>query len=199
MSFNKWYINFKTKSIAWRSKYFKPFLKLLVKLKITPNGLTVFRLLFVFPLTYYFYLGNLWGVLIVYLLFWLLDLFDGSLARYLNKQNDKGRFIDSVVDNFMYAFLILGFIYIGSGIVWLLAYNILIEITAQILATIKKRAGQPSDWIISVTPDIPYFKSLAHLFLILFLFEINIINPGFAFLNIWLSLTALYYLWKIKK
>jgi phosphatidylglycerophosphate synthase len=199
MGFNNWYKNFKKDSINWRAKYFRSVLKLMAKLKITPNGITCFRLLFIFPLAYCFYLENLWGVLVFYLLFWLFDLLDGALARYLNIQSDKGRFLDSVVDNFMYAFLILGFIYLESAIVWLLAYNILIEITAQVLATIKKRAGQPSDWLIKVTPDIPYFKSLAHLLLILYLFNLDILNIGFVFLNIWLTVTVFYYFKSIKK
>lgn len=199
MGFGNWYTNFKKDSQDWRAKYFRPILKLLVKLKVTPNKLTTFRLIFVFPLAYYFYLNNLWGVLVVYLLFWLLDLFDGALARYLNTQNDKGRFFDSVVDNFMYGFLILGFIYLQAAWVWLLAYNILLELTVQVLATIKKRAGQPSDWLIKVTPDAPYFKTLAHAGLFLFFLGYDYLNIIFIVLNIWLTLTAFYYFVAIQK
>jgi len=199
MGFASWYKNFKKNSINWRAKYFKPILKLLVKIKVTPNGITCFRLLFIFPLAYCFYANNLWGVLIFYLLFWILDLFDGALARYMNIESDKGRFIDSVVDNFMYGFLLLGFIYWQTALVWLLAYNILIEFITQLLATIKKRSKTPSDWIIKVTPDIPYFKTISHVFLLIYLFGYNLLNPGYLVLNIWLTLTACYYLWQIKK
>jgi len=199
MSFSNWYTKYKKDSYKWRAKYFAPVLKLLTKLGCTANKVTVFRLIFVLPIAYCFYIEYLWAVLFFYLIFWLLDLVDGSLARYQQKEHDKGRFLDSVVDNFMYSFAIIGFIYLESAIVWLLAANILLELTAQILATIKKRRGQPSDWLISVTPDIPYFKSLAHAGLLLFVFGINILNPLFIFLNIWLSLTALYYFCKIRK
>ena len=199
MGFERSYQKFKKFTYKWRAINFLPLLKLLAKSKITPNKITSFRLLFIFPLAYYFYLENLWGVLIFYLLFWFLDLIDGALARYLHVQSDKGRFLDSVVDNFMYSFLILGFIYLEVAWTWLLAYNILIELTVQLLATIKKRVGQPSDWLISVTPNLPYFKSLAHVALIIYLVGYNILNPVFLILNIWLTITSLYYFWAIRK
>ncbi|MBD3360003.1 MAG: hypothetical protein GF365_04845, partial [Candidatus Buchananbacteria bacterium] len=190
MGFNDWYKKFKKDSVQWRAKYFKPALVLLTKLKIKPDDITVFRLLLVFPLAYFFYLENLWGVFLVYVLFWLLDLLDGALARYLNLQHDKGRFLDSVVDNFMYAFLMLGFIYLQAAWVWLLAYNILIELFTQLLATIHKRINTPTDWLIKITPDIPYFKSFSHLALLIYWLGYNILNPFYLILNIWLTLTA---------
>jgi len=191
------YQRFKKFSTKWRAINFLPFLKLLAKLKMTPNKITVFRLFFVLPLAYCFYAGNLLGVLIWYLIFWFLDLIDGALARYLKIQSDKGRFLDSVVDNFMYCFLILGFIYLAAVKVWLLACNIVLELFAQLLATIYKRAGQPSDWLINVQPDLPYFKTLAHTALLLYFFNINILLPAFWFINIVLTITALYYFIKI--
>ncbi|HDQ23139.1 MAG TPA: CDP-alcohol phosphatidyltransferase family protein [Candidatus Uhrbacteria bacterium] len=199
MGFAIWYQNFKKNSYDFRAKYFKPFLKILARLKITPNKITISRLVFVFPLAYYFYLGNLFGVLIFYLLFWLLDLVDGALARYLGLQSDKGRFLDSVVDNFMYAVLILGFIYIEAVWAWLLAANILLEFMVQLLATIKKKINTPSDWLINVQPDAPYFKSAAHLALLAYFFGYNFLNPFFVFLNGWLAITAFYYFLIIEK
>lgn len=145
-------------------------------------------------MAYFYYVGNLWGVLVFYLLFWFLDLIDGALARYLGVQNDKGRFFDSVVDNFMYGFAILGFIYLGIGFAWLLAYNILIEYITQLLITVKKCKKLPTDWLIHIAPDAPYFKTLGHAALLLFVFGFNVINPVFFVLNTWLTLTAVYYL-----
>jgi len=197
MFLDKAYQRFKKFSTKWRALNFLPLLKLLAKLKITPNQITVFRLFFVLPLAYCFYAGNLLGVLIWYLIFWALDLIDGALARYLKIQSDKGRFLDSVIDNFMYAWLILGFIYLGAVKVWLLAYNIVLELFAQLLATIYKRAGQPSDWLINVQPDLPYFKTLSHTALLLYFFGYNILLPAFWLINILLTFSALYYLIKI--
>ncbi len=199
MKIFNWYNNFKHSSYKWRSKYFRPFLKLLAELKITPNGVTSFRLLFILPLAYFFYLNNLWGVLIIYSLFWFFDLIDGSLARYLNIQNDKGRFLDTLVDNFTYAFLILGFIYLHSALAWLLAFNIILELTVQILAIIKKRAKEKSDWLINAQADLPYFKTLAHLALIFYFFGYNILNSFFVLINLLLLIVCLYYFFIIKE
>jgi len=133
------------------------------------------------------------------LFFWLVDLLDGSLARYLNSQNDKGRFLDSLVDNFMYACLILGFIYLQVAFAWLLALNILLELIVQLLCTIKKREKEPSDWLINAQADLPYFKTIAHAALIIYLFGCNILNPVFLLLNILLMITSLYYYFIIKE
>ncbi|MFC1598521.1 CDP-alcohol phosphatidyltransferase family protein [Patescibacteria group bacterium] len=193
------YQKFKKFSSKWRAINFLPLLKLLARLKITPNKITAFRLLFALPIIYCFYVGNLLGVLIFYLIFWFLDLVDGSLARYLKLQSDKGRFLDSVVDNFMYVFLVLGFIYLGAVKVCLLAYNIIFELFAQLLATIAKKANQPSDWVINVQPDLPYFKSLAHAALLLYFFGYDILLPAFVLINCLLTITAIYYFVKILK
>jgi len=188
------YLHIKKLSQEWRSKYLKPLWKFLADIKITPNKITGFRLLFIFPLAYYFYLGNLTGYLVVYLLFWLCDLFDGALACYLNIASDKGRFFDSFVDNLMYAFLILGFIYLLPPLAFLLAFNILMEITVQILATIKKCSKMQSDWLIKVHPNLPYFKTIAHAALLLYFFGYNYLNQIFIILNLSLTIFALYYL-----
>jgi len=199
MILSDWYEKYKKFSILFRAKYFKPILRLLAILKITPNQITIFRLIFIAPIAYYFFIENLTGVLIFYLLFWLLDLVDGALARYLGLQSDKGRFLDSVVDNFMYAVLILGFIYIEAAWAWLLAANILLEFMVQLLATIKKKLNTPSDWLINVQPDAPYFKSAAHLALLAYFFGYNFLNPFFVFLNGWLAITVFYYFLIIEK
>lgn len=199
MFLDKSYQNFKKKSYVWRAKYFKPVLKLLARIKITPNKITSFRLIFVLPIVFYFYHGNLLGVLIFYLIFWTLDLVDGALARYLQTSNDKGRFLDSVVDNFMYAVLILGFIYLNVAPAWLLAYNIAIELFVQMLATIKKRYGQKSDWLISVTPDLPWFKSISHAVLLIYFFGFDYLTPVYYILNIGLTVTALHFYFLIRK
>jgi len=199
MWFDKNYTKFRQWSYSWRAKYFQPILKLLADWKITPNQITTFRLIFVLPIAYYFYLGNLWGVLIFYIIFWILDLFDGSLARYLNISNDKGGFLDSLVDHFMYSALILGFIYLSAADSILLAYNILIQIIVNLLANVKNWEKGESDWFIKIRSLVPYFKNLAHLFLLLYVFGINFLNPAFVILNLWMTIASFYYFFIIQK
>lgn len=199
MWFEKKYTAFREITYKWRAKYFLPILKLLADLKITPNQITAFRLLFIFPIAYYFYLNNLWGVLIFYSIFWILDLFDGSLARYLNATDDKGGFLDTVVDHFMYSFGMIGFIYLQAANTLLLAYNIVIQLFVNLLVSAKNWRKEESNWLIKVKPNVPYFKTIAHLFLILYVFNINFLNPVFVILNLWMTIASLYYFFKIQK
>jgi phosphatidylglycerophosphate synthase len=199
MILNDWYEQYKKFSIVWRSKYFQPVLKLLADLKITPDQITFFRLIFLVPVIYYFYWLNLWGVLIFYLIFWFLDLFDGALARYLRAENDKGRFLDTIIDNFAYGVLMVGFISLDIAWGWLLAFNILAEISVQVLAIIQKQRTKPSDWLIKAEANLPYFKTISHLTLIFYLLGHNYINSVFLCLNFGLVLTFFYYLWLIKQ
>jgi len=199
MGFEKSYNKFKEFSYKWRAKYFQPILKLLAKLKITPNQITTFRLIFILPLAYCFYTCNFWGIFFSYLIFWIVDLFDGSLARYLNITNDKGGFLDSLTDHFMYSVLILGFIYLQVADAVLLAYNIVIQLLVSILANVKKWQKGESDWLIKIKSNAPYFKNWTHFFLLLYLFGFNYLNPIFFILNIWMTITSLYYFSAIKK
>lgn len=168
-------------------------------MKITPNQITLGRMVLFIPIVYYFYLENLTGVLIFYLLFWLFDLIDGSLARYQKISHDKGRFFDSVVDNFAYCLIIIGFIYLDAAIVWLLAFNILIELTIQVLGTVKKKTNWHSDWLINVQPDLPWFKSISHTVLFLYYLGLNILNPVYFVLNLFMAGLAVYFLFIIEK
>lgn len=192
-----WYEQYKKASIKFRAKYFEPALQLLAMLRITPNQITIFRLFFVVPIVFYFALGSLTGVLIFYIIFWLLDLFDGALARYLNIESDKGRFLDTLVDNFMYGILIIGFIDLRVAWLWLLAANILLEYTVQILAILYKQWGKPSDFIIKAQADLPYFKSVSHSGLFLFILGLNYLNFIYYLLDVSLLATAGYYFYKL--
>ena len=198
MSFETNFTKFRQWSYRWRAKYFQPVLKLLAQLKITPNQITTFRLIFVLPIAYYFYLGNLLGVLVFYLIFWILDLFDGSLARHLNISNDRGGFLDSIVDHFVYSVIILGFIYLQAANIILLACNIIIQLFVNLLVNVKNWEKEETNWLIKVKPIVPYFKTLAHLFLFLYFLGFDLLNPGFLILNIWMTGACLYYFFIIK-
>lgn len=199
MGYTKIFNKIKLSSYQGRMKLFASLIKFLARKKITPNDITVWRLIFVIILAYFFYVHNLWAVLITCLIFGLTDFIDGDLARYMNLDNHKGRFFDTFVDNFVYSIVILGFIYVAAGNAIILAYHILIQLTVQVLAIIKKQKNKPSDWLIYAEAHEPIFKSIAHIVLIIFIvFNFNIINLTFIILNIWMSLVALNYLIKIK-
>jgi phosphatidylglycerophosphate synthase len=198
MILSTWYEQYKKESIKFRAKYFLPILQLLAMLRITPNQITLFRLLLIVPIAFYFVMESLSGVLIFYVIFWLLDLFDGSLARYLNKQSDKGRFLDTLVDNFMYGMIMVGMIHLQVTWLWLLAANIVLEYSVQLLGIIYKQWGKPSDFIIKAQADLPYFKSISHAILFLYYLGFDYLAFGYYLLDIGLLITAGYYLYKLK-
>ncbi len=193
-----WYEKYKKFSISFRAQYFKPVLKLLAGLKITPNQITTFRLIFILPIVYYFATENLWGVFVFYLLFWLFDLVDGALARYLNQTNDKGRFLDTLVDNFMYGVLMVGLIHLQVAWISLLAINIVLEYIVQILAMIVRQPEIKSDWLFKAEANLPYFKSVSHLGLFMYLFGLNFLNFIYYFLNLALLGLAGYFYLQLK-
>jgi phosphatidylglycerophosphate synthase len=198
MILNDWYEQYKKESIKFRAKYFLPVLQLLAMLRITPNQITIFRLLFLLPIAYYFVVENLTGVFIYYVIFWLLDLFDGALARYLNKQSDKGRFLDTLVDNFMYGMIMVGMIHLQVTWLWLLAANIVLEYSAQLLGILYKQWGKPSDFIIKAQADLPYFKSISHLALFLYFLGLDYLAFIYYLLDVSLVITAGYYFYKLR-
>ena len=194
----KYYKKFTNFSRTWRSKAFLPLLKILAAFKITADGITIFRLLFLLPVIYYFSQANLGGALIFYILFWFFDLLDGALARYLGQANDKGRFLDTLVDNFGYAVLIISMIFVQGAWPWLLASNILLEVTVQILAIMKNNRQLKSDWLIKAEGNLPYFKTISHLVLLAFYFGFDYLNFSYLLLNFVLLCYCASYFLQIK-
>ncbi len=94
----------------WLGNLATPFAKVLIKLKISPNHITITG--FVFSLLAgYFYMTHHygWGGLFV-ILAGAMDGLDGAVARMTKKASKKGAFLDSVVDR-------LGEVAIFAGIV----------------------------------------------------------------------------------
>jgi len=197
--YNKFFQKIKIFSYPQRAKVLEPLLSLLAKFKITPDDITTFRLIFIIPIIYCFYQQNLTGIAVFYIVFWLFDLLDGDLARYLKQTSDRGRFFDTLVDNFVYSLIIIGFIYLEPQLYLILAFHVLIQLAVQVLAIVKKQAKKKSDWIINAQADIPYVKSLGHLFLFLYWIGWNQLPILFTALNIWLAILAVYYYLMIKK
>jgi len=182
-------------SYDWRSKYFQPVWKLLTKMGITANGITFFRLIFIIPLYLLsFVWPNIYWLAIFYIIFWLIDLLDGGLARYQSTSSDRGKFLDIFVDVFMYSFVLVCLMNFNYASLTIIAYQILIHITVYVLAIIKKQEGKKTDWIILPKPDLTYLKFTAHAiwFLAVF-FNFNIINEAFTLINLYMTFLSLYY------
>jgi len=85
-----------------------PLVKVMVKLHITPNGLTVCGFLLSCVAAYFFSLGMI-GAGGWFMIFGAtFDMFDGQIARLTGKASKSGAFFDSVMDRFGEAVVFLG-------------------------------------------------------------------------------------------
>tara|TARA_A100001037_G_C14938307_1_gene539325 strand:+ start:131 stop:727 length:597 start_codon:yes stop_codon:yes gene_type:complete len=92
-----------------------PILILMVKVKLTPNAVTILGFIICCISAYFissasFLVG---GLLVLFSGF--LDIFDGALARKINQITDKGAFLDSTFDRLSEAIVLIGLIYYFSN------------------------------------------------------------------------------------
>ncbi len=115
-------------SMAWKQtgqslvySLFNPFIKLLIKLGITPNMVTVMGLMLNILATVIFIYGAekadrndhsfvVWAGLTI-LIGGLMDMIDGRLARLGNMESDYGALFDSVLDRYSEMIMFLGICY----------------------------------------------------------------------------------------
>ncbi|MBN33001.1 MAG: CDP-alcohol phosphatidyltransferase [Dehalococcoidia bacterium] len=92
-----------------------PVVNILVRLRCTPNFVTILGFFTVFVATFFAAQGNfrLSGMLVM--LSGLMDVYDGALARKLQKDSDKGAFLDSTLDRLGEAVILIGVIYYYSS------------------------------------------------------------------------------------
>ncbi|WXG42771.1 MAG: archaetidylinositol phosphate synthase [Promethearchaeati archaeon SRVP18_Atabeyarchaeia-1] len=101
------------------ARFFRPFAKMLEKMHLTPNAVTFLGFLlsllivpFTILLNY-----NLAGIMI--LITGLFDALDGALARLTDKITARGGFLDSVLDRYSDAIIMIAIIFAGlCNVVW---------------------------------------------------------------------------------
>ena len=94
--------------------FINPVLFLFIKLKLTPNLITLIGFGICVIATYYISIGSfiLGGLLI--LMSGIMDIFDGAMARKMNLITDKGAFLDSTFDRLSESIILIGLIYFFS-------------------------------------------------------------------------------------
>jgi len=95
----------------------RPIIPWVAKSRITPNALTLIGLVLSLITAAVIAAGNLFLGGFLVLLSGLFDMMDGSLARSTGKTTKFGAFLDSTIDRFSEALLLLGLIifYMGQG------------------------------------------------------------------------------------
>ena len=195
MSWKKLHDSFFNKTYKLRNKYYAPVLKFLHAKGVTANHITNGRIFFIIPITYFLFLNvDFFWAGVWYLLFWLVDTVDGSLARYAGTESHKGKFYDGIIDNFMYSFVLIGFIFNQVVSPAIIAYHILIQLFVFLLAVVKNQQNKASDWFIYQQAEAFYHKLLVHVFLGLYAFlGIDMLEPWFILHNTWLTYDAVSY------
>ena len=91
-----------------------PILFLMLKVKLTPNAVTILGFIICCISAYYISAGSflVGGLLVLFSGF--LDIFDGALARKINQITDKGAFLDSTFDRLSESIVLIGLIYYFS-------------------------------------------------------------------------------------
>jgi len=92
------------------TKYSKGVVALLSKLGITANQITIFSFIILLISFYFIFKEKIILGGIFLLLSYLLDAFDGSLARYNKQESPLGHFLDKIIDSTRsFAWLILAY------------------------------------------------------------------------------------------
>ncbi len=181
------------RSYAWRSRWYAPVVSWLARRGVTANGVTAFRVLFIFPIGYYFFVGSIGAAIAWYVAFWILDTLDGSLARAAGTASDRGKFLDVLIDNFVYSFVIVCLIYADAAPAAVLGYHAIIQLFNYLLACIYHNEGRATDWIIKPQGEVQYNKLAAHGLMIAWAAGTGALPIGMMVLNSWLTLQCMYF------
>jgi phosphatidylglycerophosphate synthase len=181
-------------SRKYRAIFFKPILIFLDRIGLTPNILSDIRLFFGVIFLIWFYYGDkvFAAVFLLFVLF--LDTFDGALARFQNKDSDRGKFLDTLIDSIIYSLVTLSLLFLDIN-VFFIAYNIFIIPVAYLLRIIKKQEFIGSDWVIKPYSQLSFLKVIVIIPFFLFVFfQINFLEFALLFDNILATVLSIYYL-----
>lgn len=98
-----WFKSFLEKIDTGRDRLLFPFIEKYWPRRILPNHLTILRIILAILLIILLLTGfqNRFWLVIIFLVAASLDLFDGSVARALNKKTYLGAFLDSLADKIL--------------------------------------------------------------------------------------------------
>ena len=89
-------------------RYLEPVADVFIRLRITPNQISVLALIAGFACAYFFFQRQfVWGSLAL-ILSAIFDLVDGSVARKTNSHSNFGAVFDWIVDKYVDALVLLG-------------------------------------------------------------------------------------------
>lgn len=154
--------------------------KLLAKIRISPNGLTIFGL--VFGVLLYLNSQSVWAPILLVLSL-ICDGLDGSLAIITEKSSKWGAILDSVIDRLTEVFWVLALYSLGINLNLLIAVLIL----STVQEYLRARAGGVGVVEVGVVTyaERPVRASFVFIALIAFNLDLNILDQ---IIGIWLLL-----------
>lgn len=154
--------------------------KLLAKIRISPNGLTIFGL--VFGVLLYLNSQSIWAPILLVLSL-ICDGLDGSLAIITEKSSKWGAILDSVIDRLTEVFWVLALYSLGINLNLLIAVFIL----STVQEYLRARAGGVGVVEVGVVTyaERPVRASFVFIALIAFNLDLNILDQ---IIGIWLLL-----------
>ncbi len=167
-----------------------------------PNIISIFRLLLIIPISYFFIINNYIIALILLFVAWISDLLDGYLARRLNQVSELGKTLDPLADKLL-VFVIVLYLILTKKLPLLVASVVVARdvliLLAGFLAYLRFKYVIPSNYIGKIS------AFLIGLILIIILFFPN--SSFVPFLEIFLIIVclislilySLYYVETIKK
>lgn len=110
-------LSFTDRMRIWFRWYMNPIAKILNRLGITPNSVTLFGLVGTIGVAVLIAFGHLTWAGILLLIMGPVDAIDGALARLRNEVSVWGAFVDSVTDRYSELFIYGGFLlyYLNEG------------------------------------------------------------------------------------
>jgi phosphatidylglycerophosphate synthase len=175
-----------------RSKIFLPIIKILAKSGVTPNMITNVRLVLCFLFIILFYRYRIFSVVLISIALFL-DSFDGTLARFLKKDSDRGKFLDISVDIFSVSLIVTTFGYNSVHPLLIICYILLMGFT-YVFAIAKKNENHKSDWIIQPKANCSYLWVIPiGSFYLFHLFDIDYLTVSLALADSIALLVFIYY------
>jgi phosphatidylglycerophosphate synthase len=116
------------------------------KTGISPNTFTSISLLFALFSFIFLIKRNLILTALFFLFAALLDLIDGAVAKFANRATKKGAYLDTILDRYVEAIILLGFLFLPLPKIYLDAKLwIFLSLFGSLMTTYAKAAGKEKD------------------------------------------------------
>ena len=132
-----------------RSRVLAPFLRLMTKLRITPDHITILSFLFGVAFAPLWYFENFWLAASAVWIHVALDGIDGPLARFQNSASPRGSFTDSFCDQIVVSAVTICLMIGSPGLSVFAGSTFLVAYTGVLaIAMVRNTLQIPYTWLV---------------------------------------------------